>query len=314
MCKEVKENAVKLVKHLKSVGVEISHAQALESLAKMNGFKEWRSMKAAAGEDKGVFIGGVKPKSMLGTLENAINLILSVTGQNDQGLIDLRDRLLSGQHSFVEATLPRVLITVSGGIAEWVADGDVIVQHFDWDNYNQEDEDGQSSMALPKSFSDLAEPLGIPVENDKPDWRIGVDCKHCNSKLDASGWCSDDTCIFSDYPQNAFTHEEFKVMVEHDVADKWLAQFIYERRDRMSGDHEPPVQSKSNGQYTEILQHNIEWFLREDGSSSAPTELDDCSVEHIEKAIKDGCNQGELCVLGSDGDTEYRGWWAIKST
>lgn len=60
---------------------------------------------------------------------------------------------------------------------------------------------------------------------------------------------------------------------------------------------------------TEILQHRIEWWLGED---DAPDEMDETSIEHIEKLIKEGYNQGELCVLGDDGDTEYRGWWAIK--
>lgn len=66
---------------------------------------------------------------------------------------------------------------------------------------------------------------------------------------------------------------------------------------------------KDENNITEILQHQISWFLRED---DAPDELDECSIEHIEKSIKEGCNQGELCVLGNDGDTEYRGWWSIK--
>lgn len=60
-----------------------------------------------------------------------------------------------------------------------------------------------------------------------------------------------------------------------------------------------------------ILQHRIEWWLRGD---DAPDEIDESSVEHIEKCIKEGYNQGELCVLGDDGDTEWRGWWAIKTS
>lgn len=64
-----------------------------------------------------------------------------------------------------------------------------------------------------------------------------------------------------------------------------------------------------NNLTTEILQHKISWFLREE---NAPTELDECSIEHIEQCIKDGYSGGELCLLASDGDTEYRGWWHIK--
>lgn len=60
--------------------------------------------------------------------------------------------------------------------------------------------------------------------------------------------------------------------------------------------------------FTEILQHRIKFWLRGD---NAPAELDECSVEHIERLIAEGFNQGELCLRGDDGDTEYRGWWSI---
>lgn len=59
---------------------------------------------------------------------------------------------------------------------------------------------------------------------------------------------------------------------------------------------------------TEIQQHTITWWLRGD----APAELDESSVEHITKLIGEGFNQGELCVTGDDGETEYRGWWNIE--
>lgn len=58
---------------------------------------------------------------------------------------------------------------------------------------------------------------------------------------------------------------------------------------------------------TEILQHNIAWWLR---GGDAPTELDEFSVEHIANLIGEGYNQGELCVM-VDGEKEYRGWWHI---
>lgn len=61
--------------------------------------------------------------------------------------------------------------------------------------------------------------------------------------------------------------------------------------------------------FTEILQHRIKFWLRGD---NPPAELDKCSVEHIERLIAEGYNQGELCLLGDDGDTEYRGWWNIE--
>ena len=59
--------------------------------------------------------------------------------------------------------------------------------------------------------------------------------------------------------------------------------------------------------HTEILQHRIRFNLFDDG----PQELDEVSVEHIEKIIKEGCNQGELCVMSNNHDAERRGWWSI---
>lgn len=56
---------------------------------------------------------------------------------------------------------------------------------------------------------------------------------------------------------------------------------------------------------TEILQHRIDWWLR--GIGIPPAELGEASVEHIEKAIREGYVAGELCVGGEDA--EYRGWW-----
>ncbi len=56
-------------------------------------------------------------------------------------------------------------------------------------------------------------------------------------------------------------------------------------------------------------QHQISWFLR---GEESPEELDECSIEHIENLIKEGYNQGDLCVIGEDGETEYRGWWSIQ--
>lgn len=65
----------------------------------------------------------------------------------------------------------------------------------------------------------------------------------------------------------------------------------------------------SKERFTEILQHRIKFWLR---GEDAPEELDGASVEHIEKLIKDEYHSGELCVVGSDGSTEYRGWWSIE--
>lgn len=57
--------------------------------------------------------------------------------------------------------------------------------------------------------------------------------------------------------------------------------------------------------------HNIEYFFRDQEGMV----LDECSIEHIEKMIKAGCNQGELCqviYVDHDEDTFY-GWWKIDN-
>lgn len=63
--------------------------------------------------------------------------------------------------------------------------------------------------------------------------------------------------------------------------------------------------------YVEILQHNVKCFLRDEGDESAPTELDDSSIEHVTGLITEGYREGELVVYDSEG-TEWRGWWSLK--
>ncbi len=59
-----------------------------------------------------------------------------------------------------EGLSPRTLITVSGGVADWVCDDGVQVELFDWDNYNG---DPINTRKVPANFQDLAKPLDIPV-------------------------------------------------------------------------------------------------------------------------------------------------------
>lgn len=56
-------------------------------------------------------------------------------------------------------TKPRVLVIVSGGIADYVAD-DVDVEVFDWDNYK---DDPRHTDGAPEHFRDLAEPCNVPI-------------------------------------------------------------------------------------------------------------------------------------------------------
>jgi hypothetical protein len=61
---------------------------------------------------------------------------------------------------------------------------------------------------------------------------------------------------------------------------------------------------------TQVLQHDISWFV----SAKIITELDSASIEHIEECIKNGINQGELCISyfnQFDKEVETIGWWYI---
>jgi len=55
---------------------------------------------------------------------------------------------------------PRVLIVVSGGVAEFVADDGVDVAIFDWDDYES---DPSVTSKPPRHFEDLAVRCDIPV-------------------------------------------------------------------------------------------------------------------------------------------------------
>jgi hypothetical protein len=103
---------------------------------------------------------------------------------------------------------------------------------------------------------------------------------------------------------------DWKHHVSEDNTKLGFAEWMIHQREA-----EENPEKDDNANYTEILQHRIEWWLR---GEDAPSELDEGSVEHIKKLIEDGYNQGELFVTGDDGDddhdaTEYRGWWSISN-
>lgn len=54
---------------------------------------------------------------------------------------------------------PRVLITVKGGVADYIADRGIDVEIFDRDNF----EAGDSNLAVPSHFADLAKQADVPV-------------------------------------------------------------------------------------------------------------------------------------------------------
>lgn len=55
----------------------------------------------------------------------------------------------------------RVLVTVSGGVADYIQDAGLDVEVFDWDNYNA---DPEGTEPVPHHFADLAEGTDIPVQ------------------------------------------------------------------------------------------------------------------------------------------------------
>ena len=57
---------------------------------------------------------------------------------------------------------PRVLVTVSGGVADYVADPGVDVEVFDFDNWMA---DPERTDKAPAHFADLAAPINVPVED-----------------------------------------------------------------------------------------------------------------------------------------------------
>lgn len=61
----------------------------------------------------------------------------------------------------VVAQTPRVLVVVSGGIADPISDDSVDVEVFDWDNYK---DDPEGTGGVPSHFADLATSCGIPVD------------------------------------------------------------------------------------------------------------------------------------------------------
>lgn len=90
------------------------------------------------------------------------------------------------------------------------------------------------------------------------------------------------------------------ILTEEEAAKEYVEKIVREVDAEVRGD-----------QFTEILQHRVKWWLRDFIGQAGPKELDECSIEHIEKCIKEGYREGELVVLDDDGDTEFRGWWSI---
>lgn len=65
---------------------------------------------------------------------------------------------------------------------------------------------------------------------------------------------------------------------------------------------------KRNNTITEILGHDVSWFV----DSNRVDELDETSIQHIKECIEDDITQGDLHVCyGKNGDKEASGWWHV---
>lgn len=104
------------------------------------------------------------------TLLELIESAISSQKESLQSIADLALRLSRGG-----AANPRVLVVVSGGIAEIAADDSADVHVFDRDDYRDAEVQDRADMAVPKRFRDLAEQLKVPVEGDKA--KGGMRCK-----------------------------------------------------------------------------------------------------------------------------------------
>lgn len=59
---------------------------------------------------------------------------------------------------------------------------------------------------------------------------------------------------------------------------------------------------------TEVLGHDVSWWV----DSPSVNELDEVSIEHIEKCISDGTKQGSLHITyGRHYHLQADGWWHV---
>jgi len=66
------------------------------------------------------------------------------------------------------------------------------------------------------------------------------------------------------------------------------------------------MSKKDKQREIEILRHTVQYWYRKD------QEMPESEQEHVTYMIEQGYLQGELNCLMPDGNTENRGWWAIR--
>lgn len=64
--------------------------------------------------------------------------------------------------------------------------------------------------------------------------------------------------------------------------------------------------------FERICSHDISWHLKGEGVAP-PEELDEISIEHIQKLLIENCREGELCCHDDETEQTFYGWWHIQS-
>lgn len=111
---------------------------------------------------------GMTPEQVAKLVETLIDIgladaaaTLEDSRNGDEGDVEAAQQSLDMDiHAPMVATTPRVLVVVSGGVADPVYDEGVDVEVFDWDNYKA---DPVGTGPVPAHFKDLADPLDVPV-------------------------------------------------------------------------------------------------------------------------------------------------------
>jgi hypothetical protein len=101
---------------------------------------------------------------MLNLNPSALVALLSTVNKGhvsiEQGMLTFEDGTEVNLLKALEQQ-PRVLITVSGGVADYNSDDGVEVVKFDWDDFNDQD---VPEGGIPAHFADLGAGMALPID------------------------------------------------------------------------------------------------------------------------------------------------------
>jgi hypothetical protein len=125
--------------------------------------EEWLDEDIESINNRVAMLRGEAPGVTLGKVLNAGDISAKQNLRGTQFVVSIAD---DGKWTVTPHKPARVLITVSGGVADWVQDGDVDVELFDHDNFN---DDPAETPKVRKEFADLALPINVPVAEQAGD-------------------------------------------------------------------------------------------------------------------------------------------------